>query len=87
LKSINKVSISPTFYERLFLTKVLCAAFIELQFGFCIFWRKNISAKAACKMLSKLSTGPLRTLVHQRPHGRDEPAHRTHASAKAVRSI
>ncbi len=37
--------------------KVLCAAFPYLQFGFEIFCRKNISAKATCKMLVKLTSG------------------------------
>jgi hypothetical protein len=36
---------------------VLFAAFLLLQFGFIIFWPKNISAKAACKMLLKLIKG------------------------------
>jgi len=34
-----------------------CAAFFYLLFGFVNFWRKNISAKAARKMLVKLTTG------------------------------
>jgi len=37
--------------------KVFCEAFIYLQFGFVILWQKNISAKAACKMLVKLTAG------------------------------
>ncbi len=40
------MQISPTFYEQLFCTKVFCAAFLKLQFGFVIFWQKEISAKA-----------------------------------------
>jgi len=39
------VSILPTFYE---CTKVLCAAFLYLHFGFVIFSQKNIGAKATC---------------------------------------
>ncbi len=39
-----------------FCMKVLCAAFLLLQFGFVIFWRKNIGAKAACKIVMKLTT-------------------------------
>jgi hypothetical protein len=35
--------------------KVLCAFFLYIQFGFVIFWQKNIGAKAACKMLLKLT--------------------------------
>jgi len=51
-----QVSISSTFYIRLFHTKVLWAPFILLQIGFEFFWPKNIGAKAACKMLMKLNT-------------------------------
>jgi hypothetical protein len=51
------VSISPIFYEQLFHTKVFCAAFMCLQFGFVIFWRKDFGAKAARKMLVKLTPG------------------------------
>ncbi len=50
-------SISSTFYSSLFCAKVLCAAFLLLQFGFLIFWRQNIGAKAACKMLMRLTPG------------------------------
>jgi len=42
---------------QLFCTKVLCAAFLQLQFGFVIFWRKYFGAKTACKMLMKLTKG------------------------------
>jgi hypothetical protein len=48
------VSISLTFFTRLFCTKVLCEAFLLLQSGFVFFWKKNIDAKADCKMLKKL---------------------------------
>jgi hypothetical protein len=51
------VSISPIFYEQLFCTKVFCAAFISLQFGFVIFWQKDFGAKAALQMLVKLTPG------------------------------
>jgi len=40
-----------------FCMKVFCAAFLLLQFGCAIFCQKNIGAKAACKMLIKLTTG------------------------------
>jgi hypothetical protein len=40
-----------------FCTKVFCAAFLYLQFGFVTFCGKNISAKAVCKMLAKLTLG------------------------------
>jgi len=49
-------SISPTFYARLFCTKVLFEAFLYLQFGFVTFFQKDISAKAARKMLMKMAT-------------------------------
>jgi len=51
------VSISPTFYEQLLHTKVICKAFMYLQFGFVICWQKEIGAKAARKMLVKLTAG------------------------------
>jgi hypothetical protein len=51
------VSISPIFYEQLFGMKVFCAAFMCLQFGFVIFWQKDFGAKAAHKMLMKLTPG------------------------------
>ncbi len=51
----DQVSISPIFYEQLFHTKVFCAAIMCLQFGFVIFWRKDFGAKAAHKMLLKLT--------------------------------
>jgi hypothetical protein len=35
---------------------VLFEVFLQLQFGFDFFWRKNIGVKAACKMLMKLTT-------------------------------
>ena len=37
--------------------KVFCAAFMCLKFGFVIFWRKDFGAKAAHKMLVKLTPG------------------------------
>jgi hypothetical protein len=40
-----------------FLSKVFCTAFICLQFGFVIFWQKDFGAKAAHKMLVKLTPG------------------------------
>ncbi len=54
------LSMSPIFYEQLFHTKVLYAAFMCLQFGFLIFWQKDFGAKAAHKMLVKLTPGLLR---------------------------
>jgi len=49
----GKLSISSTCYVRIFHTKVFCAAFLLLKFGFVFFWRKNIGAKAARKMSMK----------------------------------
>jgi len=40
-----------------FCTKVFCKALLLLQFGLVFFWKKNTSAKAAYKMLVKLTTG------------------------------
>jgi hypothetical protein len=37
--------------------KVICAAFLCLQFGIVIFWQKDFGAKAAHKMLVKLTPG------------------------------
>jgi hypothetical protein len=37
--------------------KVFCAAFMCLQSGFVFFWRKDFDAKAAHKMLVKLTIG------------------------------
>ncbi len=48
-----KVSISSTFYEQLFHSKVYCATFMCLQFGFVIFWQINMGVKFAHKMLAK----------------------------------
>jgi hypothetical protein len=44
-------------YEQIFCTKVFCAAFMCSQFGFVIFWQKDFGAKAANKMLVKLTPG------------------------------
>jgi hypothetical protein len=40
-----------------FCTKFLCAASMRLQFGFAMFWHKDFGAKAARKMLVKLTPG------------------------------
>ncbi len=50
-------SISPTFQVQLLLTYVECAAFLCLCFRFVLYWRKTVGAKAARKMLMKLSPG------------------------------
>ena len=52
-----EVSISPTFCEQLFHTKVFRAAFLYLQLQFVFFCCTEIDAKAARKMLVKLTTG------------------------------
>jgi hypothetical protein len=44
-----QVYISPTFFARLFCTKVLLAAFLYLHFRFEIFGKKNIGANALIK--------------------------------------
>ena len=43
--------------SRFFHTKVPCAPFMCLQFGFVIFWQKDFGAKAPHKMLVKLTAG------------------------------
>jgi hypothetical protein len=55
LSVVHQVSISPIFYEQIFHMKVFCAAFMCLQFWFLIFWQKDFGAKAAHKMLVKLT--------------------------------
>jgi len=50
------ILISQTFYEHFLCTKVFGTAFLYLLFGFVDFWHKNIGAKAARKMLVKLTT-------------------------------
>jgi len=54
---VEQVSISSTFYVRLFCTKELCANFLLLLFGFVTFWQKNIGTKVEHKMLIKLTPG------------------------------
>jgi len=49
------VSISSTFYEQLLHQKSCAEIFLCWQFGFLSFWRKIIGAKAARKMLIKLT--------------------------------
>ena len=49
------MSISPTFYEQLFRTNYFRAAFLYLHCRFKLFRRKEIGAKAAPKMLVKLT--------------------------------
>jgi hypothetical protein len=61
LKAVQRtlvwLSMSPILYKQLFHTKVLCAPFMCLQFGFVIFWQKEFGTKAALKMLVKLTPG------------------------------
>jgi hypothetical protein len=52
---VDQVSISPIFYEQLSLYESFFTAFICLKFGFVISWQKNFGAKAAHKMLVKLT--------------------------------
>jgi len=40
-----------------FCTKLFCTTFFSLHVAFFIFWQKNISSNAICKMLVKLTTG------------------------------
>jgi len=64
-----QVSISPTFYEQLFPAKVFFETFIYLQFGFVIFWKNNIGAKSAHKLLVKLTIGCTQTsMIDDKSH-------------------
>ncbi len=65
-------------YGCLFHTKVFCAAFRQLHFGFVVFWRKYIGAKAARKMFMKLTSAfwYLRNIL------RTQPPRKTRASFK-----
>ena len=45
---LKQVSISPTFDQQLFRTKVCCAAFMCNTYGYVIFWPKEIGMKTAC---------------------------------------
>jgi hypothetical protein len=65
------VPISPIFYKQLFCTKVICAAFLCLQFGFVIFWPKDFGAKAAHKMLVKLTPS-----LYNQNNGRESAVNR-----------
>jgi hypothetical protein len=49
------VSISPIFYEQLFHTEVFLPSFYVLTIWVCAFWQKDFGAKAAHKMLPKLT--------------------------------
>ncbi len=53
--SYFQVFISSTFYTRIFCMKVLCAAFLQLHYGFVIFGHNNIGTKGASKMEMKLT--------------------------------
>ncbi len=55
--AIHRVSISPTFYARLFRWKVLWESFLYIHFRLELFWRKNIGAKTAHRMSVKLTQG------------------------------
>ncbi len=56
-RSIGQVSISPAFYEQLFVQLGFAQLFSYLQFGFVIFWWKNIGAIAAHNFFVKLAIG------------------------------
>ncbi len=61
----DQVSISPTFYVRLFRTKVLRKAYLRLNFRFVLFWHENIGRKAALKMLAKLTPKQLMDSLYE----------------------
>jgi len=49
LHMVDRCQLHQYFTSSFFYMKVLCAAFMCLQFGFVIFWRKDYGAKAAHK--------------------------------------
>ena len=55
--TIRKVTISSIFYVQLFHLKVFHIAFWCLRLRFVFFWQKEFGAKAAHKMLVKLTIG------------------------------
>jgi hypothetical protein len=55
----RQVSISPTFYARLFCTKVLRQAFLYLHFRFELFLAQEYWRKCTHKMLVKMTTAGL----------------------------
>jgi hypothetical protein len=57
--AFHEVSISPTFYARLFRTKVLHKAFLYLNFRYELLWAKKYWHKCAYKMLVKLTRGEI----------------------------
>jgi len=57
LRRADKVSISSSFYAHVVRTKVLCAAFLQLYFGFGKSTKALLYEKRAHKMLMKLTTG------------------------------
>jgi hypothetical protein len=67
-----KVSISPTFYDKLFHTKVFFVAFLYSQFVLVVLWQKRISQKAARKiMLVKLTKGRNQTSGSRTPESKE----------------
>jgi len=65
-KTYGLESISSTLYAQILCTKVLCAAFLYLRFGFVIFWQKKywLKTKGGCKMLMKLTLGVLLRILY-----------------------
>ncbi len=57
-----QVSISLTFYNQLFSTKLFCAAYMCLHLWFVTFLMKKIGTKAARKMLVKFACGSSKSL-------------------------
>jgi hypothetical protein len=59
------VSISTTFYDQIFWYESVFVAFLNLEFGFVIFCKKNIIEKAVHKMFLKLTEGVSRQLCSE----------------------
>jgi len=73
--STGRLEISPTFYEQLFWMKMFCKALLYWQFGFVIFWQKNIGAKAAIVKIDSIT--PSFCLRHYVRNGLSYPAEET----------
>jgi hypothetical protein len=60
----HQMSISPTFYARLFVTKVLRESFLNLHFRFeLFFFAQEYWSKCAHKMLVKLTIGQVEMVI------------------------
>ncbi len=70
-----------------FCTKMFCVAFLKLQFGFVIFWQKNIGAKAALKILVKLTPGFCSNVISVVPSSQAGRGHSTRCTRTIATKI